>query len=246
MAKPVVAIVGRPNVGKSMLFNKLVGKRMSIVEDTPGVTRDRLYADCEWCGRVFTLVDTGGIEPHTDSEILKFMREQAQIAVENADVIVLLCDLKTGLTAADREVAHLLLRSKKPIILAVNKADRAQRDLPPDLYEFYNLGLGDPMPVSALHGHGSGDLLDACMAYFPEEDAGEEEESDIKIALIGKPNVGKSSLTNQILGEERVIVSDVPGTTRDAVDSSFENEYGKFTIIDTAGIRRKSKVNDDI
>ncbi len=245
MAKPVVAIVGRPNVGKSMFFNKLVGKRLSIVEDTPGVTRDRLYADCEWCGRVFSLVDTGGIEPNTDNEILQFMREQAEIAIDNADVIVMLCDIKTGVTAADRDVASMLLRSKKPIVLAINKVDRIGEP-PPEIYEFYNLGLGDPMPVSALHGHGTGDLLDACVAHFPEDVEDVEEDDCIKIALIGKPNVGKSSLTNQILGEERVIVSNIPGTTRDAVDSYFENEFGKFTIIDTAGIRRKSKVNDDV
>lgn len=245
MAKPVVAIVGRPNVGKSMFFNKLVGKRLSIVEDTPGVTRDRLYADCEWCGKIFTLVDTGGIEPNTDNEILQFMRDQAEIAIDNADVIVMLCDVKTGVTAADRDVANMLLRSKKPVVLAINKVDRVG-DPPPEIYEFYNLGLGDPMPVSALHGHGTGDLLDACVAEFPEEEVEIEDDSQIKIALIGKPNVGKSSLTNQILGEERVIVSNIPGTTRDAVDSNFENEFGKFTIIDTAGIRRKSKVNDDV
>lgn len=245
MSKPVVAIVGRPNVGKSMFFNKLVGKRLSIVQDTPGVTRDRLYADCEWCGTVFSLVDTGGIEPNTDNEILQFMREQAILAISNADVIVMLCDIKTGVTAEDRDVANMLLRSKKPIVLAVNKVDKVG-DPPPELYEFYNLGLGDPMPVSALHGHGTGDLLDACVALFPENDDSEEEDDRIKIALIGKPNAGKSSLTNQILGEERVIVSNIPGTTRDAVDSDFENEHGKFTIIDTAGIRRKSKVNDEV
>jgi len=245
MAKPVVAIVGRPNVGKSMFFNKLVGKRLSIVEDTPGVTRDRLYADCEWCGRVFSLVDTGGIEPNTDNEILQFMREQAEIAIDNADVIVMLCDIKTGVTAADRDVANMLLRSKKPIVLAINKVDRIGEP-PPEIYEFYNLGLGDPMPVSALHGHGTGDLLDACVEHFPDDVEEIEEDDTIKIALIGKPNVGKSSLTNQILGEERVIVSSVAGTTRDAVDSHFENEFGKFTIIDTAGIRKKSKVNDDV
>lgn len=246
MAKPMVAIVGRPNVGKSMMFNKLVGKRMSIVEDTPGVTRDRLYAECDWNGRDFILVDTGGIEPHSDNQILKFMREQALIAIENADVIVLMTDLRTGMTAADKDVANMLLKSKKPVILAVNKADTIG-DPPAELYEFYNLGLGDPIPVSALHGHGTGDLLDACVNFFPTEDEGDDEEDDvINIAVIGKPNAGKSSLTNQILGEERVIVSDVPGTTRDAVDSYFENEHGKYNIIDTAGIRRKSRVTDEI
>lgn len=245
MSKPVVAIVGRPNVGKSMLFNKLIGKRMSIVEDTPGVTRDRLYADCDWNGRVFSLVDTGGIEPHTDNEILRFMREQAELAVENADVIVLITDLRTGVTAADKEVASMLLRSKKPLVLAVNKSDSIGEP-PPEFYEFYNLGLGDPIAVSALHGHGTGDLLDACVKHFPDEDEEEVDDGRIKIAVIGKPNVGKSSLTNQILGEERVIVSNIPGTTRDAVDASFDNEFGSYTIIDTAGIRKKSKVNDDV
>ncbi len=245
MAKPVVAIVGRPNVGKSMLFNKLIGKRMSIVEDTPGVTRDRLYADCEWCGRVFTLVDTGGIEPQTDSEILKFMRGQAEIAIQNADVIVLITDIQTGLTAADQDVANMLMRSGKPVILAVNKADSVGH-LPPDFYEFYNLGLGDPIAVSAVHGHGTGELLDRCVEYFGEDEEVISASDEIKVALIGKPNVGKSSLTNKILGHERVIVSDMPGTTRDAVDSEFENEHGKFLFIDTAGMRKKSKVNDDI
>ncbi len=245
MAKPVVAIVGRPNVGKSMLFNKLIGKRMSIVEDTPGVTRDRLYADCEWRGRVFTLVDTGGIEPQTDSEILRFMRGQAEIAIQNADVIVLITDLQTGLTAADQDVANMLMRSGKPVILAVNKADSVG-NLPADFYEFYNLGLGEPVAVSAVHGHGTGELLDRCVEFFGEEEDVPEEDDEIKVALIGKPNVGKSSLTNKILGQERVIVSDVPGTTRDAVDSEFKNEYGKFLFIDTAGMRKKSKVNDDI
>ncbi len=245
MAKPVVAVVGRPNVGKSMLFNKLIGKRMSIVQDTPGVTRDRLYADCEWNGRVFSLVDTGGIEPHTDNEILKFMREQAELAVENADVIVLLTDLRTGVTAADKEVASMLLKSKKPLVLAVNKSDSVGEP-PAEFYEFYNLGLGDPIAVSALHGHGTGDLLDECVKHFPEEDEDDVDDGRIKIAVIGKPNVGKSSLTNQILGEERVIVSNVPGTTRDAVDVSFDNEFGSYTIIDTAGIRKKSKVIDDV
>ncbi|MEG2377977.1 MAG: ribosome biogenesis GTPase Der [Clostridia bacterium] len=245
MPKPLVAIVGRPNVGKSMMFNKLVGKRMSIVEDTPGVTRDRLYADCDWNGRDFTLVDTGGIEPHTDNEILRFMREQAEIAIENADVIILITDIRTGVTAADKDVANMLLRSKKPIVLAVNKVDSIGAP-PPELYEFYNLGVGDPIAVSALHGHGTGDLLDECVAHFPADDKTVHEEGEIQIAVVGKPNVGKSSLTNKILGEERVIVSDIPGTTRDAVDSYFENEFGRYTIIDTAGIRRKARVTNDI
>ena len=243
--KPIVAIVGRPNVGKSMLFNKLIGKRLSIVEDTPGVTRDRIYGETDWRGRSFTLIDTGGIEPRTDNEILSFMRDQAQIAIENATVIVFLTDIKTGLTASDQEVANMLLRSGKPIVLAVNKMDSTGTP-DPDYYEFYNLGLGDPIPVSAVHGHGTGDLLDACVAYFPPEDEEEPEDDAIKVAVIGKPNAGKSSLVNKILGEQRVIVSDVAGTTRDAIDSRFENDKGKFVFIDTAGIRRRSKVSEDI
>ena len=243
--KPLVAIVGRPNVGKSMLFNKLCGQRLSIVEDTPGVTRDRLYAECEWCGRSFNIVDTGGIEPSADTEILSFMRKQAEIAIQNATVIVFLCDIKTGLTASDQEVANMLLRSRKPVVLAVNKMDQVG-PTNPDIYEFYNLGLGDPIPVSAVHGHGTGDLLDACIQYFPPEEEEREEDDVIKVAVIGKPNVGKSSLVNRILGEERVIVSDMAGTTRDAVDSFFENKLGKYLFIDTAGMRKKSKVDDRI
>ena len=243
--KPLIAIVGRPNVGKSMLFNKLVGQRLSIVEDTPGVTRDRLYAEAEWLGRKFDLVDTGGIEPGTDSEILAFMRQQAEIAIQNATVIIFLCDVKTGLTASDQEVANMLLRSGKPVVLAVNKMDQVGTTNP-DIYEFYNLGLGDPIAVSAVHGHGTGDLLDECFKYFPPEDGEEEEDDVIKVAIIGKPNVGKSSLVNKILGEKRVIVSDMAGTTRDAVDSYFENQKGKYLFIDTAGMRKKSKVDDPI
>ena len=243
--KPLVAIVGRPNVGKSMLFNKLVGKRLSIVEDTPGVTRDRLYAEAEWCGHTFDIVDTGGIEPGTDSEILTFMRKQAEIAIQNATVIIFLCDIKTGLTASDQEVANMLLRSRKPVVLAVNKMDQVGATNP-DIYEFYNLGLGDPIAVSAVHGHGTGDLLDACVQYFPEEEADDTPDDVIKVAVIGKPNVGKSSLINRILGEERVIVSNMAGTTRDAVDSYFENKQGKYLFIDTAGMRKKSKVDDRI
>ena len=243
--KPLVAIVGRPNVGKSMLFNKLIGQRLSIVEDTPGVTRDRIYGESEWCGRKFRLVDTGGIEPRTDDQILSFMREQAEIAIQHADVIIFLTDVKTGLTASDQEVANMLLRSRKPIVLAVNKMDSTGR-VDPDFYEFYNLGLGDPIAVSAVHGHGTGDLLDACLQYFPPEDDEEEDEDVIKVAIIGKPNVGKSSLTNRILGTERMIVSNVAGTTRDAIDSYFENEQGKYVFIDTAGMRKKSKVDDVI
>ncbi len=245
MARPLVAIVGRPNVGKSMLFNRLVGQRLSIVEDTPGVTRDRLYAPCEWCGRTFDMVDTGGIEPSTDSEILLFMREQAQIAIDTATVIILVTDLRTGVTAADKDVANMLLRSKKPVVLAVNKADSTGA-VDPNVYEFYSLGLGDPIPVSAVHGHGTGDLLDECLKYFPDETEDQEEDETIKVAVIGKPNVGKSSLVNCVLGEKRTIVSDVAGTTRDAVDSVFENKYGKYTFIDTAGIRRKSKVEERV
>ena len=243
--KPLVAIVGRPNVGKSMLFNKLVGQRLSIVEDTPGVTRDRLYAEAEWRNRKFDLVDTGGIEPSADSEILAFMRQQAEIAIDHATVIVFLCDIKTGLTASDQEVANMLLRSGKPVVLAVNKMDQVGMTNP-DIYEFYNLGLGDPIAVSAVHGHGTGDLLDECFRYFPPEDEEEEEDDVIKVAVIGKPNVGKSSLVNRILGEERVIVSDMAGTTRDAVDSYFENAKGKYLFIDTAGMRKKAKVDDRI
>ncbi|MBQ7473218.1 MAG: ribosome biogenesis GTPase Der [Oscillospiraceae bacterium] len=245
MAKPLVAIVGRPNVGKSMLFNRLVGKRLSIVEDTPGVTRDRLYAECEWCGRTFNMVDTGGIEPSTDSEILQFMREQAQIAIDAADVIVLVTDIRTGVTAADKDVANMLLRSRKPVVLAVNKADSTGAE-DPAVYEFYELGLGDPIAVSAVHGHGTGELLDACLAHMPPQSEEEEEEDRIKVAVIGKPNVGKSSLINCILGQKRVIVSDMAGTTRDAVDTPFENDKGKYVFIDTAGIRRKSKVDERV
>ena len=243
--KPLVAIVGRPNVGKSMLFNKLVGQRLSIVEDTPGVTRDRLYAEAEWRNRTFDLVDTGGIEPGTDSEILTFMRQQAEIAIQNATVIIFLCDIKTGLTASDHEVAKMLLKSGKPVVLAVNKMDQVGHTNP-DIYEFYNLGLGDPIAVSAVHGHGTGDLLDACVQYFPPEDEEEEEDDAIKVAVIGKPNAGKSSLVNKILGEERVIVSNVAGTTRDAIDSRFTNDKGSFVFIDTAGMRKKSKIEEDI
>ena len=245
MPKPIIAIVGRPNVGKSMLFNKIIGKRLSIVEDTPGVTRDRIYGESDWCGRAFTLVDTGGIEPRTDNQILEFMRDQARTAIETANVIVFLTDIRTGLTASDQEVAAMLLRSGKPIVLAVNKMDSTGAP-DPDFYEFYNLGLGAPIPVSAVHGHGTGDLLDACLQYSPPQDEEEPEDDAIKVAVIGKPNAGKSSLVNRILGEERVIVSDVAGTTRDAIDSQFENDKGKFVFIDTAGLRRKSKVEEAI
>ena len=245
MSKPLVAIVGRPNVGKSLLFNRLCGQRLSIVEDTPGVTRDRLYAECEWVGRRFDIVDTGGIEPNTDNEILLFMREQAELAIRAADVIVLVTEIGTGVTAADQDVANMLLRSHKPVVLAVNKIDNPSR-VDPTFYEFYSLGLGDPIPISAVHGHGTGDLLDACMEFFPPEEAAAPEDDRIKVAIIGKPNVGKSSLTNLIAGEQRVIVSDVAGTTRDAVDTQIDNEFGHYTFIDTAGLRRKSKVEDRI
>ena len=245
MAKPIVAIVGRPNVGKSQLFNRLAGKRLSIVEDTPGITRDRLYADSEWRGRAFQVVDTGGIEPSTDNEILKFMRMQAEIAINAADVIVLMTDLHSGITATDEDVATMLRRSRKPVVLAVNKCDRPGQE-PPEFYEFYNLGLGEPYAISALHGYGTGDLLDACYEYFPEEDEDEEDSQYIKVAVIGKPNVGKSSLINQILGEQRVIVSNIAGTTRDSVDSHFENEKGKYLLIDTAGIRKRSRVDEKV
>ena len=245
MSRPLVAIVGRPNVGKSMLFNRLVGRRLSIVEDTHGVTRDRLYAECEWCGRKFDMVDTGGIEPTTDSEILLYMREQAQIAINSATVIVLVTDIRTGVTAADKDVANMLLRSRKPVVLAVNKADSTGTE-DPAIYEFYSLGLGDPIAVSAVHGHGTGDLLDECLKYFPPAEEEDEEDDCIKVAVIGKPNVGKSSLINRILGEKRLIVSDIAGTTRDAVDTMFENEQGRYMFIDTASIRRKSKVDEKI
>ena len=243
--KPLVAIVGRPNVGKSHLFNRIVGQRLSIVEDTPGVTRDRLYAECEWNGVKFDVVDTGGIEPTTDNEILLFIREQANIAIDTADVIVFVTEIGTGVTAADKDIANKLLRSKKKVVLVVNKMDKTG-ELDPSFYEFYSLGLGDPIAVSAVHGHGTGDMLDACVAAFPELPESPEEDDRIRVAVIGKPNVGKSSLINLILGEKRCIVSNVAGTTRDAVDSRVDNEWGKYVFIDTAGIRRKSKVEDRI
>lgn len=245
MARPVVAIVGRPNVGKSTLFNKLVGARLSIVDDKPGVTRDRIYGDCEWLGHRFLLVDTGGIEPRADDVILSQMRAQANIAIATADVIVLVTDLRSGVVATDQDVANMLQKSGKPVILCVNKCDSVGAP-DPEFYEFYNLGMGDPIAVSAVHGHGTGDLLDAVIAYFPPESEEEEEDDTIKVAVIGKPNVGKSSLINRISGQERAIVSDIAGTTRDATDTRIENHYGKFTFIDTAGIRRKSKVTDAI
>ena len=245
MTRPLVAIVGRPNVGKSLLFNRLVGQRLSIVEDTPGVTRDRIYATTDWNGRTFDMVDTGGIEPNSDDEILSFIREQARIAIDTADVIILVTDITTGVTAADMDVASLLLRSKKPVVLAVNKMDSIG-PTDPEIYEFYNLGVGDPISVSAVHGHGTGDLLDACVKNLPPVSGDEGDDDAVKVAIIGKPNVGKSSLTNRILGEKRVIVSDIAGTTRDAVDTPFENQFGKYVFIDTAGIRKKSRVDDKV
>ena len=245
MAKPLVAIVGRPNVGKSMLFNKLTGQRTSIVEDTPGVTRDRIYGTCEWCGKTFSLVDTGGIEPGTDSDMLKFMRRQAEIGIELADAIIMVADVRSGVTAADQDVATMLRKSGKPVALAVNKCDSTGL-VNPDAFEFYSLGIGDLFETSAVHGHGTGDLLDWVLENIPDTEDAEEDDDVIKVAIVGKPNVGKSSLLNRILGEERVIVSNVAGTTRDAIDSYFENETGKYCFIDTAGMRRKSKVDDAI
>ena len=244
MEKPTVAIVGRPNVGKSTFFNYIVGKRISIVQDEPGVTRDRVYADATWKGRTFTLIDTGGIEPESEDIIVSQMREQANIAINIADVIIFLTDIKQGVTAADKEISLMLKKSKKPVVLVCNKADNFGKTSD-DIYEFYNLGLGDPYPVSSVNALGIGDVLDAIYEKFPETEE-EEDSSIIKVAVIGKPNVGKSSLINKILGENRVIVSDIAGTTRDAIDSEFENEFGKYVFIDTAGIRRKSKVEEQI
>ena len=246
MANPIVAIVGRPNVGKSTLFNKLIGERRSIVEDTPGVTRDRIYGETEWAGRRLTLIDTGGIEPKTDDVILSQMKLQAEIAIESADVIVFLCDVKTGLTAADRDVALMLKKSRKPLLLAINKCDSVGH-LPMSYYEFFELGFDDePIAISSVHGTGTGDLLDAVLRVLPPQEEAEEEDDSIKVAVIGKPNAGKSSMINRLVGANRLIVSNIPGTTRDAVDTHVENEYGKFTFIDTAGIRRQSKINDKI
>ena len=243
--KPIVAIVGRPNVGKSALFNRLVGKKVSIVEDTPGVTRDRIYADAEWRGRQFLMIDTGGIEPTEADELLVNMRRQAQAAIETAHVTIFVVDLKTGVTAADAEIASMLQKSRKPVVLAVNKTDKVG-ELPPDFYEFYNLGLGDPVAVSALQSLGLGDLLDEAFKYFPDEDESDADDDIIRVAVIGRPNAGKSSLINRITGEERVIVSNIPGTTRDAVDTYVEKDGVKYLFIDTAGIRRKSKVEEKI
>ena len=245
LAKPVVAIVGRPNVGKSTLFNKLIGERLSIVNDTPGVTRDRIFGTCEWRNRTFSLVDTGGIEPESKDVILSQMRLQAQLAIESADVIIFVTDVRSGLVATDQAVASMLQKSGRPVVLCVNKCD-SLGDPPAEFYEFYNLGLGDPIAVSSVHGHGTGDLLDAVFAYMPKEQEEEAESETIRIAIIGKPNVGKSSLVNRIAGENRCIVSDIAGTTRDAIDTPVENEFGSFVLIDTAGLRRRSKVEDVI
>ena len=245
MAKPVVAIVDRPNVGKSTLFNKLIGSRLSIVDDTPGVTRDRIYGDCEWLNHKFLLVDTGGIEPNTSDVILSQMRTQAEIAISTADVIILVTNIRDGVVASDYEVATMLQKSGKPIVLCVNKCDSIGEP-EPEFYEFYNLGLGDPVAVSASHGHGTGDLLDEVLKYLPECEDEEDDDEIIKVAIIGKPNVGKSSLVNKISGVNRAIVSDIAGTTRDTTDTFIENEYGKFNFIDTAGLRRKSRVDDAI
>ena len=246
MSKPVIAIVGRPNVGKSTLFNKLIGERRAIVEDIPGVTRDRIYGETEWRGRTFSVIDTGGIEPKTEDLIMAKMRMQAEIAIESADVIVFMCDVRTGLTANDHDIALMLKKSGKPVIPCINKCDSIG-DLPLEFYEFYELGFAsEPIAVSSIHGTGTGDLLDAVIDCIPDEAFDEEEDDSIKIAVIGKPNAGKSSIINRIVGSERLIVSDIPGTTRDAIDTHMENEYGKFTFIDTAGIRRQSKINDKI
>lgn len=245
MGKPIVAIVGRPNVGKSTLFNKLVGQRLAIVEDTPGVTRDRLYGACEWQDRRFLLIDTGGIEPRTDDALLRHMRRQAQLAIDTADAILFVTDVRSGVTAQDQEIAPMLLRSGKPLFLVVNKVDSVG-EAPAELYDFYTLGLGEPYPVSSVHGHGTGDLLEAVCACLPWEDADAEEDERVSVAVIGRPNVGKSSLVNYILGEERMIVANEAGTTRDAVDSDVDNAYGKFTFIDTAGLRKRGKVEDGV
>lgn len=245
MPLPVVAVVGRPNVGKSTLFNRLIGQRLSIVDDTPGVTRDRIYSKCDWSGREFMLVDTGGIEPKTDDKILLQMRRQAQVAIDSAAVIILVTDLKCGVTANDYEVAHMLQKCGKPVVLCVNKCDRPGAP-DPDFYEFYNLGLGDPVEVSSVHGYGTGDLLDRVVEHLPLQDESDEDSDALKVAVIGKPNVGKSSLINAVAGEERVIVTDIAGTTRDSTDTVVENSFGRFIFIDTAGIRRKSKVYENI
>lgn len=245
MSKPIVAIVGRPNVGKSTLFNKLIGERIAIVEDTPGVTRDRLYGNCEWQNHAFLLIDTGGIEPHENDGLLRHMRQQAQLAIDTADAIIFVTDIRSGVTAQDADIATMLMRSGKPIVLVVNKVDNVG-NMPLELYDFYSLGLGEPYPVSSVHGHGTGDMLEQVCTYLPKTNTDEDEGDRITVAVIGKPNVGKSSLVNYILGEERMIVADIAGTTRDAVDSEVNNEYGKFTFTDTAGLRKRGKVEDGV
>lgn len=245
MSLPVVAVVGRPNVGKSTLFNKLIGQRLSIVEDTPGVTRDRIYSRCEWRERKFMVVDTGGIEPKEDDKLLTLMRQQAELAISHADVIVFVTDVRSGVTANDYAVADMLQKSGKPVVLVVNKCDTLG-EVPMDVYEFYNLGIGEPFPISSVHGHGTGDMLDEIIKYFPESDEDDYDESDIRVAVIGKPNAGKSSLVNKIAGEERVIVSDIAGTTRDATDTIVERGENRYIFIDTAGIRKKSKITEKI
>ena len=245
MPKPIVAVVGRPNVGKSTLFNKLIGQRLAIVEDTPGVTRDRIFGDCEWQNQKFLLVDTGGLEPNVDDGMLLHMRQQAQLAIDSADCIIMVTDLRAGVTALDQDVANLLMRSGKPVVLAVNKCDKVGEP-PMELYDFYSLGLGEVIPVSAVHGHGTGDLLDAVCAYLPKTEENGEEDERIPVAVIGRPNVGKSSLVNYILGENRMIVANEAGTTRDAIDSPVENQYGSFIFTDTAGLRKRSKVEDGV
>ena len=245
MPKPIVAVVGRPNVGKSTLFNKLIGQRLAIVEDTPGVTRDRIFGDCEWQNQKFLLVDTGGLEPNVDDGMLLHMRQQAQLAIDSADCIIMVTDLRAGVTALDQDVASLLMRSGKPVVLAVNKCDKVGEP-PMELYDFYSLGLGEVIPVSAVHGHGTGDLLEAVCAYLPKTEENGEEDDRIPVAVIGRPNVGKSSLVNYILGENRMIVANEAGTTRDAIDSPVENQYGSFIFTDTAGLRKKSKVEDGV
>ena len=245
MSKPIVAIIGKPNVGKSTLFNYLVGSRISIVEDSPGVTRDRIYAETNWRGRDFTLIDTGGIEPDSDDIILSQMREQANLAISMADVIIFLTDIRQGVTAADREIAVMLKKSGKPIVLVCNKADNIEKDKD-EIYEFYNLGIGEPYPISATNGLAIGDVLDAIYEKFPKDEKENTDDNKIKVAVIGKPNVGKSSLVNKILGENRAIVSDIAGTTRDAIDSEFENEKGQYILIDTAGVRKKSKIKESV
>ncbi len=245
MAKPIVAIVGRPNVGKSTLFNKLTGQRLAIVEDTPGVTRDRIFCDCEWCGHKFLLVDTGGIEPNIDDGLLAHMREQAQIAIDSADCIIMVGEIGAGVTAQDQDIAGMLMRSGKPVVLAVNKCDKVGEP-PMELYDFYSLGIGDIVPISSVHGHGTGDLLDTVCENLHFDDNDEEEEGRIPVAVIGRPNVGKSSLINHILGENRLIVANEAGTTRDAIDTMVENQYGKFIFTDTAGLRKRGKVESGV